>query len=293
MKNSKKIKEKYKFTNGVYVPKKKPNNYAKNFGYQWRDFSKTQIDYFNKTNISEKFIKKITFNEYKNFKDKTVLEIGCGPGRFSEYLTRYSKKLIINDLSDAIFFNHYKNKKNAIAIQDDFNNLRKLKIGFDIIICRGVLQHTPDPLASITQMKKILNQFGSIYFDIYTQPLTGFLNSKYIWRNIIKFFKISYDDLYSFLNKNCKKFLYYRRSVNKFFNINLNFFWDYIFPIYDYQGKLPLNEKQLEEWAIMDTLDGLLAKYDTPYSYKKIEKFLNKNSIKIKKFNKKLNCYKI
>ena len=52
MNNTKNFKDKYKFTKGVYVPKKKPNNYAKNFGYQWRDFSKTQIDYFNKTNIS-------------------------------------------------------------------------------------------------------------------------------------------------------------------------------------------------------------------------------------------------
>ena len=291
--NQKKISEKYKFIDGVYVPNKKPNNYAKNFGYQWKDFSKTQIDHFNKTNISKKFIDNITFNEYKSFKDKLVLEIGCGPGRFSEHLFKYSKKLIINDLSDAIFFNHYKNKKNVIAIQDDFNNLRKLKLSFDIIVCRGVLQHTPDPLNSILQMKKLLNKSGSIYFDIYTRPLTGFLNSKYIWRHVIKFFKISYNDLNSFLTKNCKSFLYYRRLLNKFFNINLNFLWDYIFPIYDYQGKLPLNKKQLEEWAIMDTLDGLLATYDKPYNYDKIKKFLEQNSLKIIKFNKKFNCYKI
>ena len=31
--NQKKISEKYKFIDGVYVPNKKPNNYAKNFGY--------------------------------------------------------------------------------------------------------------------------------------------------------------------------------------------------------------------------------------------------------------------
>jgi hypothetical protein len=50
--------KRYKFINGVYVPKVKINNYAKNFGNQWKDFSKTQIDYFNNTKISEKFIKK-------------------------------------------------------------------------------------------------------------------------------------------------------------------------------------------------------------------------------------------
>ena len=293
VKELQKFNKNYKVLKGVFIPQKKPINYAKNFGYQWRDFSKTQIDKFNKTNISIDFFKNITFSEHKSFKKKIVLEIGCGPGRFTEYLYKFSKKLVINDLSDAIFFNHFKNKKNVIAVQDDFNNLKKLKLRYDIIICRGVLQHTPDPLASIIQMKKLLKKNGSIYFDIYIPPKTGFLNSKYIWRNIIKILNISYDDLFKFLKKNCKTFLFYRRKINSVFHINLNFFWDYVFPIYDYKNILPLNNKQLEEWAIMDTLDGLLAKYDTPYSFNSIQRYLSKFSIKIKKYNKTFNCYKI
>ncbi len=288
-----KIKSLYNYINGVYVPKQKVNNYARNFGYQWRDFSRTQIDQYNKSRISKKFIDNITFHEIKSFKDKLVLEIGCGPGRFSEYLQKYSKKLFLVDLSDAIFYNHYKSKKNVIAVKDNFSNLFKLKIKFDVIVCRGVLQHTPKPLESIIQMKKLLNKSGHIYFDIYKPPMLGPLNSKYLWRHIIKIFNVSYDNLFNFLSKNCKSFLYYRRKLNNFFNLNLNFLWDYIFPIYDYKGKLPLNNKQLEEWAIMDTLDGLLAKYDKPYDYKAISYFLKNKSIKIKKFNEKLNCYKI
>ena len=142
-------------------------------------------------------------------------------------------------------------------------------------------------------MRKLLNKSGHIYFDIYKPPILGPLNSKYLWRSLIKIFNISYDSLFNFLTKNCKGFLYYRRKLNNLFKLNLNYIWDYIFPIYDYKGKLPLNNKQLEEWAIMDTLDGLLAKYDKPYDYKAISKFLRDRSIKIKKFNEKLNCYKI
>lgn len=293
MKYHNKIKSLYDYINGVYVPKKKVNNYAKNFGYQWRDFSKTQIDQYNRSNISKKFIDKFTFHEIKNFKNKIVLEIGCGPGRFTEYLFKNSKILFINDLSDAIFYNHYKNKKNVIAIKDNFNNLYKLNIKFDVIVCRGVLQHTPNPLRSIIQMKKLLNKFGHIYFDIYKPPILGSLNSKYLWRILIRTFNISYENLFSFLTKNSKYFLYYRRKINNFFNCNLNFIWDYIFPIYDYKGKFPLNNKQLEEWAIMDTLDGLLAKYDKPYNYETISNFLYQHSIIIKKFDKKLNCFKL
>ena len=103
---------------------------------------------------------------------------------------------------------------------------------------------------------------------------------QYIWRQVIKFFKISYDDLYGFLIKNCKNFLHYRRLINKFFNLNFNFLWDYIFPIYDYQGKLPLNKKQLEEWAIMDTFDALGAKYDKPLRLNELKKIASQIELK-------------
>lgn len=285
--------KRYKFINSVYVPKVKINNYAKNFGHQWKDFSKTQIDYFNNTKISEKFIKKLLFNDYKNFRNKVVLEIGCGSGRFTQYLSKYSKILFINDLSDAIFFNYFRKRKNVIAVKDDFKFMTNLKIKFDIIICRGVLQHTPEPLISILQMSKLLKNNGVIYFDIYKPPKIIFLNSKYLWRNLIKLFNISYKDLYNFLIKYCASFLYIRRNLNKIFFMNLNFIWDYIFPIYDYNGKLPLSKKQLEEWAILDTLDGLLARYDRPFGYSAIKSFLEKNSLRIINYDSNLNCFKI
>ena len=62
-------------------------------------------------------------------------------------------------------------------------------------------------------------------------------------------------------------------------------------PIWDYNGKLKLNKAQLEKWAILDTLDGLYAKYDYPYSYAKLEKIINQNNFKIIKSSKKNNFF--
>ena len=62
-------------------------------------------------------------------------------------------------------------------------------------------------------------------------------------------------------------------------------------PIWDYNGKLKLNKAQLEKWAILDTLDGLYAKYDYPYSYAKLEKTINQNKFKIIKSSKKNNFF--
>ena len=102
---------KYKINNGVYSLNNSKDNYSSNFSKQWRDFSKTQVDEFNETNISKNLLKEVIFDEFENLRDKSVLEIGCGPGRFTQYLVKYAKLLVINDMSGAIYHNNYLSKK--------------------------------------------------------------------------------------------------------------------------------------------------------------------------------------
>ena len=282
----------YILSNNVYKKPENNDKYSSNFSKQWRDFSKTQVDEFNGTNISKNLLKGVIFNEFKNIYDKNVLEIGCGSGRFSEHLSKYANLLVLNDMSEAIYYNHYITKSNVVAIKSDFTILKNLNIKYDVVICRGVLQHTPNPYKSILNLYELCSPGGIIYFDIYKKPKFKIINPKYIWRYFLKFF-ITYDILYKFLTKNINKFLSVRRKLNKLFKINLNYVWDYFFPIYDYKDKLPLNENQLKEWAILDTLDGLITKFDTPLSYKEVHNFLNTKNIKIEKYDDKFSSYKI
>lgn len=282
----------YDFKHKVYSNPKSDQKYASNFGKQWKDFSKTQIDEYNGTNISKNLINNVIFHEIKNFKNKIILEVGCGSGRFTQYLSNYANLIVINDLSDAIYHNNYLHKKNVVAVKDDFINLKKIGFKFDIIVCRGVLQHTPNPLLSIIDLYDLCKKNGIIYFDIYKKPKFKFLNSKYLWRNLIKFF-FTYESLHKFLENYIDKFLKYRRKLNSLFKINLNFFWDYFFPIYDYKGKLPLSDSQLREWAILDTLDGLITKFDIPFAYVDIVNFLDNRNIKLNKYNSIFSAYKI
>jgi len=104
---------------------------------------------------------------------------------------------------------------------------------------------------------------------------------------------VTYSGLKSFLEKNIESFFKVRRYLNKLFRINMNYLWDYFFPIYDYKSKLPLNDQQLKEWAILDTLDGLVTKYDFPKSYEEIENFLKQKNITIDKYNREFSAYKI
>lgn len=284
------IEKKFTLNKKVYCDRDY-NEYTQNFGKQWRDFSKTQIDEFNSFSISKELLDGLIFNEHNNLRDKVILEVGCGSGRFTQYLSKVAKLLVINDMSDAIFFNQYLSNSNVIGIKSDFNKIKKLDIKFDIIICRGVLQHTPNPYNSILSLYELCDNNGSIYFDIYKKPKFKLINPKYLWRQILK--NQSYETIYNFLEKNIDKFLYFRRKLNSIFRSNLNYFWDYFFPIYDYKNQLPLNDKQLREWAILDTLDGLVTKYDIPLSKKEIQKFLEKKNIEIKKFNLKYHSFKL
>ncbi len=264
-------------------------NYADNFGKQWKTYQKTQIDSENKFNISKDFFYSLVFNNPDKLKNKNILEIGCGPGRFTEHILKYSKECVSIDLSNAIFYNVCKNYKNLNLIKADINKLIP-NMKFDIVFCRGMLQHTPDPFKTLINLYKFIDNSGTVYFDIYKLPKIGYLHPKYFfWRPLISFF-VKYEDCELFLEKHIDKILIFKRLIKKIF-LNSNFISDIIIPVWDYDGRINLNKKQLKEWAILDTLDGIYAKYDKPKSFKKIKKFLNENNIKIQNYNSRLNCF--
>ena len=72
---------------------------------------------------------------------------------------------------------------------------------------------------------------------------------------------------------------------------NSVFLLDCLFPIYDFKDRLELTEKQLEDWAILDTLDGMYAIYDKLMGFKKVINFLKKNNIRVFKSSNKLNSF--
>ncbi len=268
----------------------KDDGYAKNFGKQWKEYRDVQIDSLNNFNISKDYLIKMFFGDLDFIKNKTILEIGGGAGRFTEYFTKYSKLCVSVDMSSSVYHNVAKNNKNLIIIKSDFNKLIPNK-KFDIVFCRGVLQHTKQPLESILKIHEFVCDEGYVFFDIYKMPKIGLAHPKYIfWRPIIKLF-FNYDKFEKLLKKNIKILLKIKR-VLKLFLFNSKFASDIFIPVWDYKNQYPLNDKQIEKWAIMDTLDGIFATYDYPQSNKKIIKFLKSKNITIIENNKKVNIFK-
>ena len=269
----------------------KSDGHVANFGKQWRDHVDVQIDSKNNFDISKNYLKDLLFGNLEILRGKDVLEIGSGAGRFTEHICKYANNCVSVDLSSAIFYNVASKENNLIRIKADFSKLLPKK-KFDIVICRGVLQHTPNPKESILRLFSFISKKeGMVFFDIYPRPKIGFLHPKYLfWRPIFKTV-ISYEVCENFLKKNITSILKTKRNIKKIL-FNSAFLSDCLIPVWDYYGKIDLSTEQLEDWAVLDTLDGLYAKYDYPMSNKEVSLLLSNNSINIQETDKLRNFFK-
>ena len=77
-------------------------DYAQNFGYQWTEFQTTQYDSCTGHPLSENRLILSSGWHLEDLRDKLVLEIGSGAGRFTEILSKYGAHVISIDLSSAI-----------------------------------------------------------------------------------------------------------------------------------------------------------------------------------------------
>ena len=123
-------------------------------------------------------------------------------------------------------------------VSDDFSSRKK----FDIVFCRGVLQHTIRPLDSLVKIHSFVKKDGLVIFDIYKMPKIGYLHPKYFfWRPLVKIF-VKYELFEKFITINIKSLLKLKRYIKKIF-FNSDFISDCIIPIWDYKNKLQISDK--------------------------------------------------
>src|SRR5437016_12083970 len=78
------------------------DNYASNFGFQWNEFSRTQLDSHSGVPITrERFLAQTGWNESR-LRGKLVLDAGCGAGRFAEIALSLGAEVVAIDYSSAV-----------------------------------------------------------------------------------------------------------------------------------------------------------------------------------------------
>jgi SAM-dependent methyltransferase len=233
------------------------NNYADSFGYQWRQFSRTQL----RPEFSERNFQRKTGLRKEDLSGKLVLDVGCGMGRFADVATRWGARVIGIDLSAAaeVAARNLANR-NFVALQADVLALPFAPESFDCIYSIGVLHHTPDCERAFKNLPQYLKPGGSIAVWLYS----------------------GYNNWYRFSDQYRK--ITHRLSIRKlhaFFRTAVPFFYwldrglravpliggpaagvvHHVFPV---------NLSVSPELRVLDTLDWYSPKYQSKHTYEQV-----------------------
>lgn len=121
------------------------------------------------------------------FKNKTVLDAGCGVGRLTKNLGKYAKEVIGFDMHEAmesVFQQSYAIENVHIIQADLFHPPFSKK--FDFVWCQGVLPYTPNPREGFHKLSSLVRDGGMIYAWFYVEGQRG------VTRDLRTIFKNSY-----------------------------------------------------------------------------------------------------
>jgi SAM-dependent methyltransferase/uncharacterized protein YbaR (Trm112 family) len=252
-----------------FVPE---SNYAASFGMQWNKFSATQLDSSSGHPISaERFWHATNWNR-SELADRWVLDLGCGAGRFAEVALSAGAYVIAVDYStavDACYANLHQHPKLHV-IQGDVYALPFAPESFDFVYSLGVLQHTPDVESAFLALPPVLKRGGRLCVDFYEKSLKSRLLPKYWFRPLTK--RIEKRRLFTLLETLVPKLLPVSQLLGRVPVVGRQL--RRIVPVANYSGMLPLDDKQLEEWALLDTFDWLSPEFDNPQTAATISEWL-------------------
>jgi ubiquinone/menaquinone biosynthesis C-methylase UbiE len=148
------------------------------------------------TNLQDKFYNEIKFPNYDDLDDyaslidkannsifakfldeqikfgSKILEVGCGTGQLSNFLSRYNRKIFAIDLSESSLtmaenFRKKSEIENVYFMKMNLFNLLFKDNFFDYIISIGCLHHTQDPKKAFFSIEKKLKKGGYIVVGLY------------------------------------------------------------------------------------------------------------------------------
>ncbi len=251
-------------------------NYADAFGRQWNKFRKTQLDSHTGTTISKDRLQRCLGGSLDVIKGKSVLEVGCGAGRFTEVMLKAGARVFACDLSSAVeanYANCHELSEDYFVCQADALKLPVAAGSFDFVVCLGVIQHTPSPEQTIAALARYVRPGGTLAIDHYPPdyPLT---RSRAITRKLLlKLPPRAAHELALTLARvlvpihrltwnNRRGVWRVRRWLAKHS------------PLVDYYGVFSITPELLAEWAILDTHDTLTDYYKHLRSEAQIEQSL-------------------
>jgi 2-polyprenyl-3-methyl-5-hydroxy-6-metoxy-1,4-benzoquinol methylase len=244
---------------------------AESFGAQWARYRRVQIDRFNGTRASYNHLVYFTLGDPEILHGKTILEIGSGAGRFTDYLVDLGAQVITVDPS-AIGANVALGASNLIPVRADLFDVPVRREKVDVVFCRGVTQHTGDTRRAILRLFDYVKPGGLVLFDVYHFKWFTPFCLKYWIRPFTR--HIPAERFMPVAEKWVPRLLRFKRGFvtpllpRSKLGVNIG---NQIVPVADFTGAAELGtwERQIE-WSVLDTVDMYTPRYDRPMTWKSV-----------------------
>ena len=233
------------------------SNYADAFGVQWKKYRRTQLDSFTQTTISRDRAFRCMGEElWSALAGKQVLECGCGAGRFTEILLAKGAYVTSIDLSEAVDANqeNFPQSDTHRIAQADVMQLPFAPRQFDVVLCLGVIQHTPNPEKTIARLYKQVKPGGTLVIDHYTHKLSWYTKTAPLLRRYLR--RLPPDEGLKWTEWLVEAFLPLHKMVRHFYPAQM--LLSRLSPVLCYYHAYPdLDDELQREWALLDTHDTL------------------------------------
>src|SRR3989338_1795816 len=134
------------------------------FGYEWNKFNEITPDY------EEQFLKWVSPLNKSDFKNKIILDAGCGTGRNSFWPLTYGAKEVFafdyNRETVKVAKKNLSKFKNAKVFYSSIYNL-DIKNRFDIVFSIGVIHHLEKPHLAVQKLADSVKKNGIVLIWIY------------------------------------------------------------------------------------------------------------------------------
>lgn len=151
------------------------------FGYEWQKYNRVDPNY------EIQFLKWISPFSPEIFREKTVLDAGCGMGRNSFWVSKYgAKEVVAFDFDQRTVEAAKKNLAPLNPARIELKSIYEIpwQDEFDIVFCIGVIHHLENPQLAIKNLIQAAKPGGLILIWVY-----GFENNEWICRWVNPFRK--------------------------------------------------------------------------------------------------------
>ena len=246
------------------IPRFVPSeDYAAAFGWQWKRFRRSQLDSYSGTTISRDRLTRCLGGSLDVVRGKAVLEAGCGAGRFTEILLEAGARVVAADLSSAVEAN-YANRgstRGYFVCQADVRDLPVAPRSFDVVVCLGVVQHTPDPEQTMAALARCVKPGGLLAIDHYARNYPATWSRRAIRALLLRLPPVQARHVALGITHTLlpvhRALWRRRRGFGR-----LRRYLARVSPVVDYYDAYPeLRRELLVEWAVLDTHDTLTDRY--------------------------------